>query len=187
MEDVAVYFDKEMDLTINTSTCQMVCSGNHWYRGYIETRAFQPVSVMHDEVCTIDFTSSIFIGQMCAFTLVGQRALSLVSRHGNIEINSPLNISGSALSLGSSVQKSIGGYVKTSEDGRDAGPQSSPTVADQLTCMDGILRRCSEEVCVYLPTRIPNKCRRRRSNRADSKERSNCRSRCHLSGRFLRY
>lgn len=101
----------------------MVCSGNHWYRGYIETREFQPAgkNVEHDEVCTIDFTSSIFIGQNVRVHISGQRALSLVSRHGNIEINSPLNISGSALSLGSSVQKSIGGYVKTSEDGRDAG------------------------------------------------------------------
>ena len=76
---------------------------------------------MRDEVCIIDFTSSIFIGQNVRVHISGQRALSLVSRHGNIEINSPLNISGSALSLGSSVQKSIGGYVKTSENGTDAG------------------------------------------------------------------
>lgn len=51
----------------------------------------------------------------------GHRALSLISTHGNIEINSPLNISGSALFLGSSVKTSIGGYVKTVDDGADAG------------------------------------------------------------------
>lgn len=97
--------------------------GHNQYKGTIEARSFHLHAEQNQEikggyeVCKIEFTSSIFIGRKVRVKISGNRSLSLVSTHGNIEINSPINVSGSAASSGSSV----GGYVKTLDDGLDAG------------------------------------------------------------------
>ena len=112
-----------MDLMINTSSCKMNWASDYEYPGSIEKRTLDAttkngqVKEQH-EVCKIEFTSSIFIGQRVRVRFSGHRALSLISTHGNIEINSPLNVSGSELS---SASVSVGGYVKTLGDGADAG------------------------------------------------------------------
>lgn len=110
-----------MDLMINTSTCRMTWVPDYEYPGIVEERTFNVTTekgleiMEHYEVCKIEFTSSIFIGQKVRVKFSGHRAFSLISTHGNIEINSPLNINGLA------VNSSIGGYVKTLDDGADAG------------------------------------------------------------------
>lgn len=118
-----MYFDRDMDLVINTSSCKMTWASDYEYLGTVEDRIFNVTTdegkeMTEDfEVCKIEFTSSIFIGPRVRVKFSGHLALSLISTHGNIEINSPLNISGFELSVSSSV----GGYVKTSGDGSDAG------------------------------------------------------------------
>ena len=120
----AVYFDRDMDLMINTSSCKMTWASDYEYPGVVEDRTFNTITEEGIEikenyqVCKIEFTSSIFIGKMVHVRFSGHRALSLISTHGNIEINSPLNISGFEVS---SVISSIGGYVKILDDGVDAG------------------------------------------------------------------
>lgn len=120
----AVYFDSEMDLVINTSSCKMTWASDYEYPGNVEKQIFNTTIekgkeiTEHFEVCKIEFTSTIFIGSKVRVRIDGYRALSLISTHGNIEINSPLNISGVELP---SVSSSVGGYVKTSGDGLDAG------------------------------------------------------------------
>ena len=113
-----------MDLMINTSSCKMTWASDYEYQGSEEDRIFN-VSTEdgqeikeHFEVCKIEFTSSIFIGPKVRVKISGHRALSLISTHGNIEINSRLNINGLELS---SVNLNVGGYVKTLGDGQDAG------------------------------------------------------------------
>ena len=113
-----------MDLMINTSSCKMAWASVYEYPGTVEGRMFNTTTEKdleikeQFEVCKIEFTSSIFIGPKVRVKFSGHRAFSLISRHGNIEINSPLNISGLE---SSSVSTSMGGYVKTSADGKDAG------------------------------------------------------------------
>ena len=120
-----MYFDREMELLINTTTCTMTWTRNH-YKGAEEIRTFDLLTEQNQQihgrykVCKIEFTSSIFIGKKVRVKIGGNRALSLVSTHGSIEINSPLNISGSAMYTGIS-NTSIGGYGKTSDDGVDGG------------------------------------------------------------------
>ena len=110
-----------MDLKINTSTCQMTWAPDYEHPGIVENRTFNVTTekglemMQHYEVCKIEFTSSIFIGQQVHVKFSGHRAFSLISTHGNIEINSPLNINGLA------VNSSFGGYVKTLDDGTDTG------------------------------------------------------------------
>jgi len=119
-----------MDLMIDTSSCKMNWASDYEYTGCLEKRTLntttkngQEVKEQH-EVCKIEFTSSIFIGQRVRVRFSGHRALSLISTHGNIEINSPLNINGSELS---SANMSVGGYVKTLGDGADAGRSNRVT------------------------------------------------------------
>ena len=113
-----------MDLVINTSSCTMTWASDYEYSGADEYEIFNTTTKDNKqitepfEVCKIEFTSSIFIGPKVRVKFSGHRALSLISTHGNIEINSPLNISGIELS---SVSSSVGGYVKTSGNGSDAG------------------------------------------------------------------
>ena len=113
-----------MDLMINTSSCKMTWASDYEYPGTEEDRIFNVTTEEgleikeHFEVCKIEFTSSIFIGPKVRVKLSGHRALSLISTRGNIEVNSPLNISGLELS---SVNSNVGGYVKTLDNGLDAG------------------------------------------------------------------
>ena len=113
-----------MDLMINTSSCKMTWASDYEYPGNVEDRIFNVTTEEgqeikeHLEVCKIEFTSSIFIGPKVRVKFSGHRALSLISTHGNIEINSPLNISELELS---SVNSNLGGFVKTLSDGQDAG------------------------------------------------------------------
>lgn len=120
----AVYFDRDMDLMINTSSCKMTWNSDYEYPGTEEERIFNVTTEEgqeikeHFAVCKIEFTSSIFIGPKVRVKFSGHRALSLISTHGNIEVNSPLNISGLELS---SVNSNVGGYIKTLDYGLDAG------------------------------------------------------------------
>lgn len=101
----------------------MTWSGNREYVGGTESRTFnlpKSGSVVY-EVCEIKFTSSIFIGRKVRVNIRGKRALSLISTHGNIEINSRISINGSAQPSDRFVKTSIGGYVKTADDGENAG------------------------------------------------------------------
>lgn len=124
-----MYFDKETDLTIDTTNCQMRWTGNHEYKGEIKTRYFSVPQqftkiTMSYKVCKIEFTSSIFIGRRVIVSIRGQHALSLISIHGNIEINSPIDISGSSfkpVGMPVDAKTTIGGYFKTVKDGLDAG------------------------------------------------------------------
>lgn len=123
-----VYFDKEMDLTINTTNCKMRWSGNHVYDGQLETRYFSvPGQLAKNtasyKVCKIEYTSSIFIGREVRTEIRGEHALSLISTHGNIEINAAINISGSTFDEAgmSGAKTSIGGYFKQKGDGLDSG------------------------------------------------------------------
>ena len=99
------------------------------YKGTTEDRSFHLRAEQSQEikggyeVCKIEFSSSIFIGRKVRVKVSGHRALSLISTHGSIEIISPIDVSGSEVSLGSSVNTMIGGYVKTLEDGADAGKE----------------------------------------------------------------
>ena len=94
----AVYFDRDMDLMINTSSCKMTWNSDYEYPGTEEERIFNVTTEEgqeikeHFAVCKIEFTSSIFIGPKVRVKFSGHRALSLISTHGNIEVNSPLNI-----------------------------------------------------------------------------------------------
>ena len=110
-----VYFDKEMDLMIDTTRCKMKWSGNHEYKGQVENRYF----IVPHNVCKIEFTSSIFIGSKVRVNISGEHALSLVSSHGNIEIYSPIDISGkffNAAGMAVNAKTRIGGYFKAGVD-----------------------------------------------------------------------
>ena len=120
-----MYFDRDMDLKINTTNCEMRWSGNHMLEGEINLSNFnlrrKPSEISESySVCKFEVTSSIFIGRSVRVNINGAHALSLTSTHGNIEMYSPIDIGGSSFNE-DGMKTSIGGYVKTIGDGLDAG------------------------------------------------------------------
>ena len=133
-----MYFDKEIDLTVNTTSCQMRWSGNHEYDGTLQTWHFlvpgQAINVSY-KVCKIEFASTILIGKEVRVKITGAYALSLVSTHGNIEIHSEIDISGSTFNQAGmqfNPETNVGGYVRIRKDELDAGmPQQRMSVIVQ--------------------------------------------------------
>lgn len=113
-----MYFDRQMDLNINTTSCKMFWTNNHEYAGEIEQRTFEKMAY---NVCKIEFSSSIRIGRQVRVKISGKRALSLISMHGSIEIFSQIDIDATEHSDESLSETSIGGYVKVSHDDKAAG------------------------------------------------------------------
>ena len=114
-----------MDLKINTTNCEMRWSGNHIQKGDVKRSHFnvrRKSSEIKESyyVCKFEVTSSIFIGRGVRVNISGAHALSLTSKHGNIEVYSPIDIGGSSF-IKDGMKTSIGGYVKTKGDGLDAG------------------------------------------------------------------
>ena len=114
-----------MDLNIDTTNCEMRWSGNHREKGEITTSNFnvrrKPSGfTVPYKVCKLEFMSSIFIGREVRVDISGAHALSLTSTHGNIEVYSPINIGGSSFNK-AGMETSVGGYIKTIEDGIDTG------------------------------------------------------------------
>lgn len=113
-----MYFDRQMDLNINTTSCKMSWTNNHEYAGEIEQRTFKKMAY---NVCKIEFSSSIRIGRQVRVKISGKRALSLISMHGSIEIFSQIDIDATEHSDESLSETSIGGYVKVSHGDKAAG------------------------------------------------------------------
>lgn len=127
-----MYFDKETDLIINTTSCEMRWYGKHECKGQIQDRSFNIPGQSKDtiipyKVCKIEFSSTIFIGSKVRVNITGSHALSLVSDHGNIEVHSSIDISGSPYhSFGMHINEktSVGGFLKIKKEGMDAGKAS---------------------------------------------------------------
>ena len=140
-----MYFDKETDLMINTTSCQMGWYGKHECKGQIEDRSFTIPGQSKDaiipyKVCKIEFSSTIFIGSKVRVNITGSHALSLVSSHGNIEVHSPIDISGSpSRSFGMHINQntSVGGFFKIKEDGMDVGKASLKLFIPLISCVRG--------------------------------------------------
>ena len=117
---------------INTTSCEMRWYGKHECKGQIEDRYYNipgqsKDSIISYKVCKIEFSSTIFIGSKVRVNITGSHALSLVSSHGNIEVHSPFDISGSpshSFEMHVNENTSVGGFVKIKEDGMDAGKAS---------------------------------------------------------------
>lgn len=97
----------------------MTWDGNYKYDGAIEGP--WTFKEKKNEVCKIEFSSSIFIGRQVSVRISGKRALSLISTHGSIEINSLIDINGSNHPYESLAGTRIGGYAKASPDREHAG------------------------------------------------------------------
>lgn len=133
---------------INTTSCEMRWYGKHECKGQIEDRSFNIPGQSKDaiipyRVCKIEFSSTIFIGSKVRVNITGSHALSLVSSHGNIEVHSPIDISGSpSRSFGMHINQntSVGGFFKMDqdlEDGMDAGKASLKLFFPLISCVRG--------------------------------------------------
>ena len=130
---------------INTTSCEMRWYGKHECKGQIEDRSFNIPGQSKDaiipyKVCKIEFSSTIFIGSKVRVNITGSHALSLVSSHGNIEVHSPIDISGSpARSFGMHINQntSVGGFFKIKEDGMDVGKASLKLFIPLISCVRG--------------------------------------------------
>ena len=133
---------------INTTSCEMRWYGKHECIGQIEERYFNISGQSKDavipyKVCKIEFSSTIFIGSKVRVNITGSHALSLVSSHGNIEVHSPIDISGSpSRSFGMHINQntSVGGFFKMDqdlEDGMDAGKASLKLFFPLISCVRG--------------------------------------------------
>ena len=130
---------------INTTSCEMRWHGKHECKGQIEDRSFNIPGQSKDtiipyKVCKIEFSSTIFIGSKVRVNITGSHALSLVSYHGNIEVHSPIDISGSpSHSFGMYINEktSVGGFLKIKKDGMDAGMASFNLCIPLISCVRG--------------------------------------------------
>ncbi|XP_068722401.1 uncharacterized protein [Montipora capricornis] len=125
IEQVALFFDEEMDLKINTTSCQMQWGDSHRYNGSHLDRQFQVPGkpsyfTLSYKICKIAFTSTIYIGSQVRVNISGEHAFSMESTHGNIEIKTPIDISGSSKFI-FVARTSIGGFVKRSAHEVEAG------------------------------------------------------------------
>ena len=114
-----------MDLKINTTSCQMQWGDSHRYNGSHLDRQFQVPGkpsyfTLSYKICKIAFTSTIYIGSQVRVNISGEHAFSMESTHGNIEIKTPIDISGSSKFI-FVARTSIGGFVKRSADEVEAG------------------------------------------------------------------
>ena len=130
---------------INTTSCEVRQSGKYGHKGQIEDRYFNISGQSKDtiipyKVCNIEFSSTIFIGFKVRVNITGSHALSLISSHGNIEVYSPIDISGSpSRSFGMHINEktSVGGFFKIKEDGMDAGKASFKLFIPLISCVRG--------------------------------------------------
>ena len=131
-----MYFDTNIEVKFDTNNCELLESGRTTIKGNLKNERFTSASIskpLDYKVCEINYTHSIFLGKNVKVLFSGKNALKLTSSFGNIEVQTPLDISG-LMSAGDfqSGNTTLGGYGKTIIDGLDEGESSSLSVTSLL-------------------------------------------------------